>query len=326
MKERGITLIALIITIVILIILAGIGINLTIGENGIFTKAKESKNNYLIGANKEEKEIDLLTNELQTNIIDVDKKYGTLTINIIVEDEAITNLNGKTIYLTNINNSKNVYNYTFKESEMSHTFRYLLLDNKYEITMDKLESEHYIFDDLKDSIVINEEILEKNIVCTYNTMYLYKEGDECIEITGGWQRGSYNAGTFNKADSYLYMSIGTGGAYYNSCRTVNKLNVSKFKLCEYEIESGNEVYYNSYYRNYLSLSLSTAEQPGYDNKQYYIKSLNADMYNKSSVKGIKTTYSLDIDYCENLGYICVYYNIYDDTNTDCKIYNVYLKK
>lgn len=38
---RGITLIALVITIVVLLILAGVAINLTIGDNGIFKKSDE---------------------------------------------------------------------------------------------------------------------------------------------------------------------------------------------------------------------------------------------------------------------------------------------
>lgn len=42
-KTNGITLIALVITIIILIILAGVAINLTIGENGIFKKAQYAK-------------------------------------------------------------------------------------------------------------------------------------------------------------------------------------------------------------------------------------------------------------------------------------------
>ena len=40
---RGITLIALVVTIVVLLILAGVSINLVIGQNGIITKAKEAK-------------------------------------------------------------------------------------------------------------------------------------------------------------------------------------------------------------------------------------------------------------------------------------------
>jgi type II secretory pathway pseudopilin PulG len=39
-KEKGITLIALIITIIVLLILAGVSINLVLGDNGVITKAK----------------------------------------------------------------------------------------------------------------------------------------------------------------------------------------------------------------------------------------------------------------------------------------------
>ena len=38
-KQKGITLIALVITIIILLILAGVVINLTLGENGIIRLA-----------------------------------------------------------------------------------------------------------------------------------------------------------------------------------------------------------------------------------------------------------------------------------------------
>lgn len=43
MKNKGITLISLVITIVILIILASVAIYLNLGNNGIFTRAKEAK-------------------------------------------------------------------------------------------------------------------------------------------------------------------------------------------------------------------------------------------------------------------------------------------
>ena len=53
--KKGITLISLAITIILLIILAGIGINLSIGENSLFTKAKQARDKY-ITAEKEEKQ------------------------------------------------------------------------------------------------------------------------------------------------------------------------------------------------------------------------------------------------------------------------------
>lgn len=50
----GITLISLVITIILLIMLAGVAINLSIGENGLFNKAKMAKENYLLSANQEQ--------------------------------------------------------------------------------------------------------------------------------------------------------------------------------------------------------------------------------------------------------------------------------
>ena len=52
-ETKGITLIALIITIIILLILAGISISALGGENGLFTRAKQAKNNTLDAQNAE---------------------------------------------------------------------------------------------------------------------------------------------------------------------------------------------------------------------------------------------------------------------------------
>lgn len=52
-KERGITLVALVVTIVVLLILAGVAISLVLGDNGIINKAKAAKTNYEAGASTE---------------------------------------------------------------------------------------------------------------------------------------------------------------------------------------------------------------------------------------------------------------------------------
>jgi len=67
-REKGITLIALVITIVILIILAGVAINLTIGENGIFSKAKYASEQYANEQAKEETEIAKMPNEIDSHV------------------------------------------------------------------------------------------------------------------------------------------------------------------------------------------------------------------------------------------------------------------
>jgi len=61
---KGITLIALVITIVVLIILAGVAISLSIGENGIFNKAKYATEEYANEQAREETEIAKYANQL----------------------------------------------------------------------------------------------------------------------------------------------------------------------------------------------------------------------------------------------------------------------
>ena len=56
-KEKGITLIALVITIVVLLILAGVSLNLVIGNNGIITKSREAR--IVTRADNAEDEVEL---------------------------------------------------------------------------------------------------------------------------------------------------------------------------------------------------------------------------------------------------------------------------
>ena len=64
-KNNGITLIALIVTIVVLIIIAGVALNIALGENGIFTKAKQAADTYQNAAANEAKELEETYKELQ---------------------------------------------------------------------------------------------------------------------------------------------------------------------------------------------------------------------------------------------------------------------
>ncbi len=64
-KQKGVTLIALVITIIVLIILAGVAINALVGENGIITQAQKAKNDTEEG--KKNEESGLLSLEEQIN-------------------------------------------------------------------------------------------------------------------------------------------------------------------------------------------------------------------------------------------------------------------
>ena len=68
-QESAITLIALVLTIVVLLILAGITLNAVIGENGILDKSKTAANEYKIAQYKERIEI-ITAGEQSKKIID----------------------------------------------------------------------------------------------------------------------------------------------------------------------------------------------------------------------------------------------------------------
>ncbi len=62
--EKGITLIALVITIIVLLILAAVTINLTLGERGIFRVAQQAAKNYTNAQNRELAKLDDLNYDI----------------------------------------------------------------------------------------------------------------------------------------------------------------------------------------------------------------------------------------------------------------------
>ena len=68
-NQKGVTLVALVVTIIVLIILAGISINLVLGDNGIITIAKKAKENTELARIEEETELNELYKQLENNSI-----------------------------------------------------------------------------------------------------------------------------------------------------------------------------------------------------------------------------------------------------------------
>ena len=64
-NTKGITLIALVVTIIVLIILAGVSINLVMGDNGIITMAQKAKENTELAQTEEEKQLSELVGILE---------------------------------------------------------------------------------------------------------------------------------------------------------------------------------------------------------------------------------------------------------------------
>ena len=66
-ENKGITLITLAVTIIVLIILAGVSINMLVGDNGIISMAQKAKENIELAKMEEEEQLNSLYEELKNN-------------------------------------------------------------------------------------------------------------------------------------------------------------------------------------------------------------------------------------------------------------------
>ena len=89
-SQEGITLVALVITIIVLIILAGVTIGTLVGDNGIIIKAQEGKQN-MVNAAEEEKaslqNIENVINEIENGEIKEPEEPTDSTIESILKEE-----------------------------------------------------------------------------------------------------------------------------------------------------------------------------------------------------------------------------------------------
>ena len=70
-QEKGITLIALVVTIVVLLILAGVSISLVLNNNGVISKAKDAKNQYAEAQTNDEKQLNEVSDWIDTKVGDI---------------------------------------------------------------------------------------------------------------------------------------------------------------------------------------------------------------------------------------------------------------
>ena len=63
-NKKGITLISLVVTIIILLILAGVTLNVVLSNNGIFNMAKKATESYQIASEREYLEQNVLLVQL----------------------------------------------------------------------------------------------------------------------------------------------------------------------------------------------------------------------------------------------------------------------
>ena len=187
-KERGITLIALVVTIIVLIILAGISINLIFGTNGIINKAKDAKIKTDIASIKENIQMEILGKQAENNgnisddsLKEILEKYGTLSEEEKLTDKTLTTTKGNyEIKVSDIFNGT-----TVKDDIDRPTFT--TVANAPDISGFNKDNTYYVSWDLTNSPYQIDEATNLNGIAPSN-WYDYTEGVNHwanIKTTGG---------------------------------------------------------------------------------------------------------------------------------------------
>ena len=142
-KKSGITLIAFIITIIILLILAGVVVNLSMGENGIIAKTQIAANTYQNAQEKEKIQIAKAENEIE-NYVDGNRSVSEDRIREIIGEEisnalsseisdaitdAIANANKEEVLWTNPNPTADFGAQTVSWTSTEYNRVYILYKN-----------------------------------------------------------------------------------------------------------------------------------------------------------------------------------------------------
>ena len=198
-KERnGITLIALVVTIIVLLILAGVSIAMLTGENGILTQAQNAKNKTEEAEEKEKIQLATYSAQLEDNNYkltegnlqrEIDKEFGE----------------GKAKVYTN---EKGAFSIMFQNEDKNYRIEKDGTVNKIDITL-----KIYDADDFKDFM---NKVNSGN---TFENQYVYLMDNIDFENqTLDTIVGSYTDDTNNKSFA---------GIFEGNNKTINGLNISK---------------------------------------------------------------------------------------------------
>ena len=177
-KERGITLIALVITIIVLLILAGVTINLTIGERGIFTTAQDASKKYTVASEREYLQQDVL--EYQMNATISDGKYTKLGVSLY--DKTATN-GEKWAIIQDKNNLENTYgtgwNYIEEGTNLENygKARYNWIMNYETGEIKELEKDNYNYFNFESTVAVKEGLVFNYDSANVNVESLESFGD-----------------------------------------------------------------------------------------------------------------------------------------------------
>ena len=274
-NEKGITLVALVITVIMMLILAGVAISAVTDNGGLFDKVTTATDEYEKSMRDEAELYNAILNDIDEYFEHKvkDNTYAKITTSYVGTSACTVNIN------TNMSteNTKEFVIYVDGEensrtTDLQYTIENLSPETTYNISVVAYD--------------INNNAYETNTktITTRERVYLYNSGDECTTLTGGWigvgvtdvksnQGASYAAvaPTVTKNENNIFCGFNNAAMSTGSLSTTNKINLSGYKKvvadtsatcgrsCQYSmLATANNTEYYSYS---AFLAISKANQP-----------------------------------------------------------------
>ncbi len=185
LREKGITLIALVTTIIILLILAGVTISQIAGSNGLFQRARQAVEKYKNSAEEEQIQIGMLEqyvsdfsvvggDEAKVSIKELTVTGNTeekkITVNLTIEGEA-----NKIEY--SINNGKEWITEEEKgKTQYTHIFEGLDLGKSYIVRVKVYDEEGKYVEAISDIVTLSNEMTATEADVLETKTFLAKDG------------------------------------------------------------------------------------------------------------------------------------------------------
>ncbi len=201
--EKGITLIALVVTIVVLLILAGVSINLVIGNNGIITKAKDARLETRAASVEDKKDLWKADKEAGTYIETTQVQTLEELLDSLLQENLITETERNEI------------------EEKGHT----VIGSKYIVFADGFIDATYIVENSNDEVIFNKII---------------REGDVALEKPGFT---NYTIEGISNDKEGTYISAGSVEGKSGNLEIIGNISDTTFRYNLTDFMKGDETFY-----------------------------------------------------------------------------------
>ena len=294
-KQKGITLIALVITIIVLIILAGVSINLLVGEDGLIKKAREASEETKNAEEDEKSRLNALDN-LMNETIGGGTMLVPLPTQITTENVTAVDDKGNTVVVPEgfkvvISEGTTVDKGIVIEDESGNQFVWIPVGKitKADGTKETIELNRYTFGadgtpTAQNDAVINTYFRELTSSSYGNTVAKDIEGFKTSTVVNkGYYIGRYEARTAtkrtaagnaltpitSKKSDYVYNYITQPQAATQARNMYNKSTFTSDLINSYAWDTAivfiQKCGENANYANQNSLNASTLAEKGTDN-------------------------------------------------------------